>query len=278
MLVRLDNEVIFKKAFRDPLVLSTFVRDVTGVDVQFRAEDIETEKSFYPKTGSINFRYDIYAEDPEHRIVVEIQKVDYDHNFDRFLHYHLQAITEQQRTSDDYTIPKRVYSIVVITAPYKIKGKSGQLVRDELLVSKLDPRNLEGHEQGVYNHELYFLNPSYRDGRVLTPVRDWLDLIYESIRHPENPSINFSNPGIKRASELADQINLSPDEWAESKIAAARLKVLELEHQSGIDEGFLKGKAEGKLETARNLKMMGLSSLQISQATGLSVQEIESLK
>src|SRR5882762_4437193 len=276
-LVRLDNEVIFKKAFRDPLVLSTFVRDITGVDVTFRAEDIETEKSFYPKVGQINFRYDIYAEDPEHRIVVEIQKVDYDHNFDRFLHYHLQAITEQQRKSEDYTVQKRVYSIIVITAPYKIKGKNGEIVRDEVLISKLDPRNLAGQECEIYRHELYFLNPLYRDGNVPAQYRDWLDLIYESIRHPEKPDINYTHPGIKRASELADQVNLSPEEWEASKIAAARLKVLEIEHQSGMEEGFVKGKAEGKLETASNLKKMGLSTAQIAQATGLSEQEIEIL-
>src|SRR5689334_17410756 len=99
-LARLDNEVIFKKTFTDPLVLTSFVRDITGNrEIEFKAEYIETEKSFYPKTSLINFRYDIFAQDPAHRIIVEIQKVDYDYNFDRFLHYHLQGITEQQRSS-----------------------------------------------------------------------------------------------------------------------------------------------------------------------------------
>ncbi|MBK9460016.1 MAG: hypothetical protein IPN94_11445 [Sphingobacteriales bacterium] len=55
--------------------------------------------------------------------MIEIQKVEYDHNFDRFLHYHLQAITEQQRTSEDYTVEKTVYTIVLMTAPYKINAK-----------------------------------------------------------------------------------------------------------------------------------------------------------
>jgi hypothetical protein len=44
----------------------------------------------------------VFAEDAKRRVVIEIQKVEYDgatarHNFDRF-HYHLQAITEQQRS------------------------------------------------------------------------------------------------------------------------------------------------------------------------------------
>ena len=43
----------------------------------------------------------------------------------------------------------------------------------------------------------------------------------------------------------------------------------------GIAEGKSLGIAEGKLETARNLLSMGLSTDAIAQATGLSIQEIE---
>jgi hypothetical protein len=99
VLARLDNEVFFKKAFTDKIVLKAFVKDIVGIEVE--PNTIETEKAFQPKMGNIAFRYDIFAEDLTRRIVVEIQKVDYDHNFDRFLHYHLQAITEQQRSSED---------------------------------------------------------------------------------------------------------------------------------------------------------------------------------
>lgn len=102
-LARLDNEVFFKKAFTDEIVFKAFVKDMVGIEVQ--PDKIETaaaaaEKAFQPKLGNINFKYDIFAEDSKKRIVIEIQKVEYDraanrHNFDRFLHYHLQAITEQ---------------------------------------------------------------------------------------------------------------------------------------------------------------------------------------
>lgn len=38
-----------------------------------------------------------------------------------------------------------------------------------------------------------------------------------------------------------------------------------------------KGRAEGKEETARNLKKMGVSLEIISKATGLSIEKIEAL-
>jgi hypothetical protein len=79
--------------------------------------------------------------------VIEIQKVEYDHNFDRFLHYHLQAITEQQRSSEDYMVEKTVYTIVAMTAPCKINKKTREIYKDEVLISSINPKNLKGVEK-----------------------------------------------------------------------------------------------------------------------------------
>ena len=88
-LANLDNEIFFKKAFTDPFVFRAFVKDTIGIEVN--PDKIETEKGFEPAVGNVDFRYGIFAEDVAKRVIIEIQKVEYDHNFDRFLHYHLQA-------------------------------------------------------------------------------------------------------------------------------------------------------------------------------------------
>ena len=46
----------------------------------------------------------------------------------------------------------------------------------------------------------------------------------------------------------------------------------------GLEQGRAEGRAEGKAETARNLLQMGLEVSQISEATGLSPDEIEVLR
>ena len=46
MLGSLDNEVIFKKAFTDPIVFEAFVKDILGIDI--KVGKIETEKKFTP--------------------------------------------------------------------------------------------------------------------------------------------------------------------------------------------------------------------------------------
>lgn len=265
-LARLDNEVFFKKAFTDKIVFKAFVKDILGIEVD--PDKIETEKAFQPKLGNINFRYDIFAEDIKKRIIIEIQKVEYDssgyrHNFDRF--YHLQGITEQQRSSDDYSVERTVYTIVVMTAPYRFHEKTGEIYKDEVLVSSLNPKNLKGVECKIFNHELVFLNPNYKGVGTPQNYRDWLDLIYESIYHPENPQINTQNSGVKRVAEIISYENISPEEWEESKKEVGRRKVIKIERQ------------EEKREIATKLKESGISIEIIAKTTGLSFEEIEKL-
>ena len=263
-LARLDNEVFFKKAFTDEIVFKAFVKDIIGIDVQ--PDKIETEKAFQPKLGNINFKYDIFAEDSKKRIVIEIQKVEYDHNFDRFLHYHLQAITEQQRSSEDYSVEKTVYTIVVMTAPYKINEKTREFYRDEVLISNLNPKNLKGVERRIFNHELIYLNPNYQDEDTPQNYRDWLDLIYESIHNPHNPNVNIQNEGVKRAVEIVSYENIDPYEWEESKKEAGRRKVITLEREEEREET--------QIEIAKNAIFKGINDQIIADITGMTLERI----
>lgn len=263
-LARLDNEVFFKRAFTDRIVFKAFVKDIVGIEVN--PDKIETEKAYMPKAGNINFKYDIFAEDIEKRVIIEIQKVEYDHNFDRFLHYHLQAITEQQRSAEEYAVDRVVYTIVVMTAPYKINTKTREFYRDEVLISTLNPKNLKGIERRIFNHELIYLNPNYKDVDTSANYRDWLDLIYESIHHPENPVLNIENEGVKRATELLSFDTMDPYEWEKAKFEASRRTVLRLEREEALNE------------VVKNAIKKGLDNQIIAEITGLTINEVEDLR
>lgn len=267
-LARLDNEVFFKKAFTDEIVFKAFVKDIVGIEVE--PAKIETEKAFQPKLGNIAFKYDIFTEDVKRRIVIEIQKVEYDHNFDRFLHYHLQATTEQQRSSEDYSVEKTVYTIVVMTAPYKVNSKTNELYKDEVLISALNPKNLNGIERKLFNHELIYLNPNYKGQDTPPNYRDWLDLIYESIHNPENPKINTKNLGVKRATEIVSYENISPEEWEEAKIEASKRKVITLEREEEREET--------QIAIAESLLQTTLSNQEIAKHTNLAIEQVEQLR
>ncbi|MBI4645019.1 MAG: hypothetical protein HY738_00100, partial [Bacteroidia bacterium] len=129
MLAPLDNETIFKKAFTDKEVFVQFVKDI--LDIDFKVGKIETEKKFVVPVGLIDIKFDIFAESTDNRIIVELQRMDYDYNFDRFLDYFLAAIIELQKNYKSYKIEKTVYTIVLITAPYII-NKQGLPVKDDV--------------------------------------------------------------------------------------------------------------------------------------------------
>ncbi len=265
MLGNLDNEVIFKKAFTNKFVLQCLVKDIFGID--FEPNRIETEKRFNPKIAHIDLKYDIFAESDEQRIIVEIQKVDYDYNFDRFLLYHNMAIAEQQRTSQQYKAEKLVLTIVFFTAKYyKIFERSGKTIEHDILISNSNLFTLGGEEIDVFGHKLIFLNYHYIKNSTPQGYRDWLQLVKESIMNPSKPNLNMSNQGVKKVSELIDYENLSPEELTESKNRHAAETIKERDAQKILNK------------TALNLLKLGVSDEVVSQGTGLSLDEIQELR
>jgi hypothetical protein len=256
MLAPLDNETIFKQAFTDKTVFKSFVKDIIGIDIE--VDKIETEKRFEPKVGNIDFAYDIFAESIDHRVIIEIQRVDYDYNLDRFLHYHMMAIAELQRSAKDYRLEQKVFTVVVLTAPYRIDDNTHLPIKDEVLISSADPRNLKGKDIHVYGHKLIFLNHHYRNDNTPVNYRDWLDLFYESIHNPDDYHLNLSNQGIKKAVELIDYDKLTPEARHLMKIAEQRKVVRKMDDEKARNEGRKEG--SGKRHEKRSGKRPGRRS------------------
>jgi predicted transposase/invertase (TIGR01784 family) len=275
MLASLENEVIFKQAFTDKTVFKSFVKDIVGIDIE--VDKIETEKRFEPKVGNIDFAYDIFAESTDHRVIVELQRVDYDYNLDRFLHYHIMAIAQLQRSAKDYGIDQKVYTIVVLTAPYRIDDRTHLIIKDEVMISSVDPRNLEDKVVPIYGHKLVYLNHHYRKDNTPANYRDWLNLFYESIHNPDDYHVNLEHEGIKKAVELIDYDNLSPEARHQMKIAEQRKVVRDLDHEQARQEGYDEGLKEGKEDVAGELKKKGIDIDIIASSTGLPKEEIEKL-
>jgi predicted transposase/invertase (TIGR01784 family) len=271
-LSRLDNEVIFKKAFTDKIVLTQFVKDVLGINI--KVGKIETEKRFKPKMAYIDFSYDIFAESTDERIIVEIQRANYDYNFDRFLHYHTMAIAELQRNSNDYKIKSTVYTIVILTAPDITEDKEGELVEEDVLISDVNPRNRKGKVINLYGHQLIFLNPNFKKDDTPPRLKDWFDLILESITNPDKPKINLKNRGIKRAVKLIEDDNLTPEVRRAAKIAVATEETRKIVERRARAEGLI----EGKMETAQKMIAKGFDVDTISEMTGLDVETIKQLE
>jgi len=270
MLASLDNETIFKKVFTVHDVFQQFVKDLFDVDIV--VNKIETEKTFKPPIANIDIKLDIYAETVDHRFVIEIQKIDYDYNFNRFLNYFISLILEQQKRGDKYEIPQTVLAVVVITRPYKVAQLTGEPIQESIMSIDFDPRNFKDERISLWKHKLLFLNPNpkYFNEEISKNYQDWLNLFRVSIEKNISIVLNLNNKGIAKATKLAEFENLDPTTLKEMKISESKKAMLSLEKEEG--------KQERSIEIAFEMIKDTESNERIKKYTGLSIERINELR
>jgi DNA-binding transcriptional regulator YiaG len=276
MLANLDNEVHFKKVFTDVDVFRAFVKDVLGIDMNITK--VETEKVLPSKSSAIKFRMDLFAEDKVNRTVVEIQKVDYDYTYDRFTHYFTGNLVDIQRSSKTYEYAKDVYIIVVVTSAYRMTDKNGKLIKDDVLITDINPRTLNGEIREMHNHKLVILNSTHTTKDTPPAILDWLDLIKESMKNPENPKINTAKPAIVRAALLGQTDNIDPEEVADAKIEEMRKETLaRVEIEAKRDVQAAQDEAERKVQEAQDeaKKQVQAAKKQVQEAAQKQAQEAQ---
>jgi len=271
MLAPLDNETIFKKAFTDKVVFQQFVNDIFAIDIT--VDKIETEKRFEPKIGHIDFKIDVYAETTDHRFIIEIQRIDYDYNFSRFLHYFLMVLADQQKNADEYEPEQQVLGIVILTSPYKINERTGKPIKDNVLLVDFNPRNLKKEKIDLWGHNLVFLNPHPKYKNTSTPknYQDWLDLFALSIDKKQVPmKINLNNKGIAKAAELIEFDKLDASTLNQMKIDNSRKAMLKIVESEGKEIGA----NEKAIEIAKKMIKAKKPISEIIEFTDLTKSEI----
>jgi hypothetical protein len=134
------------------------------------------------------------------------------------------------------------------------------------LLIDFNPRNIRGEIIDLYGHQFVCLNPNHPDKDTPQKVRDWLDLIYQSIHNPDRPVLNIGNEGIKKAAELISFENLTPEERSESKKKEAGLITI------------AKVEKNAKKEVAKNMINKGFDNETVSELVGLTIEEVEKLR
>jgi len=268
-LAPLDNEVIFKKLFRDPEILVAFVKDLIGVDLNPNTIVIEQEKKFVPPIGGVDTEMDIFVDDPEHRIVIEIQRVWYTAHYDRFFHYWLVAMVELVKGHLKYKLNRTVY--VIVWLMQKVENKTYQR---SIITTSLQTETEKGEVLSLYPHKLYCLNPHYADKDTPAGVADWMKLVTESISHPRQPDLNLGRAIIQKAAKAIDGDGLTPQERAHA--------IDKNEFEEKLDHDVTQSRREGEqqkaIDTARKMLAKGYELAEVSELTGLSAEELASLE
>ena len=127
----LRYDVIFKKAFRVPEIFTALVRDFLNIELDI--DSVETDKVYDSPIGNIAVKFDLYAEDKNNRVIVDIQHVRFLDHYHRFLHYHCAALLDQVVHSQDYRPRLKVFTLVILT--------SGDRHKEDISIIDFDPKN-----------------------------------------------------------------------------------------------------------------------------------------
>jgi len=267
--------VIFKKAFCVPEIFSAFVSDFIGKEI--RISKVETEKTFDPPVGRIDSRFDLYAEDEENRIIVDVQHVRHGDHYHRFLHYHCAALLEQAASSRDYSPGLEVFTIVVLT--------SGERHKKDVCVTDFDPKDMGGNPLGEIPHRIFYVCPKYVTDATPEPYREWLAAIHDTMDE-EVDETRYRRAEIRDIFRHIRKDTISPRERAVMKDEYSFQRLFDEKYEKGVEKGIRKGRKEGQEEGRKEeqekiaVRLLGMGTFsedEISEVTGLSPDGIRKL-
>ena len=255
----LQYGVVFKKAFCDPEIFTAFVRDVAGLPIE--VDHVETEKEFDPPVGYIKPRFDLFAEDTKHRVIVDIQHARTADHYDRFLYYHRVALLEQIAKAENYHPNLQVITVVVLT--------SGDQHQHAVSISDFDPHSLDGTPLHEIPHKVIYLCPKYVTEATPEPCREWLQAINDTLDQEVDETL-YVQTAIHKLFDAIRRDHISPEE---------RARMIEEFHQEELqqtkfEEGQEAGKHVRQEEIAAALLQEGVAVEIIMKTTGLSQKEI----
>lgn len=244
-------------------------------------EILESEGNQQRNDDKFN-RVDIKAKNSKGEIIiVEVQNTRELYYLERILYGTAKAITEHISLGDTYQEVKKVYSISILYFDlgkgndYLYHGQNrfiGVHTNDELLITaKEEGAIIQKLPQEVFP-EYYLIRVNEFNQVAKTPLEEWVKYLKTGIIDPDTTA-----PGLPEAREKLRYYDMSPEERHEYDEHVNAIMIQNDVLNTAKLEGHAEGRAEGKLEDAKNLKQLGVSIDIIVQATGLRREDIDKL-
>jgi len=258
------------------VVLEGFLSVLLKQDVKI-LKFLESEGNQEAKDDKYN-RVDILCEDSKGElIIVEVQNDRAYSYFHRMLYGTSKVITDYIELGQDYEKVRKVYSVNIVYfelgqgSDYVYHGKTefkGIHDGDLLMLSKKQQEMFSRDNAGDIFPEYYVLKVNDFDSVAKTPLDEWIDFLKTG-----NIDDRYTAKGLPEAREKL-RIDRLSDEERRAYIREMERRMVENDalkssHIDGVDEGIKR--------VAANLKKDGMPIAKISQMTGLSEQEVESL-
>ena len=282
-LLKLTNDYVFKRIFGkkgNEDITTSFIEAVTGVrydEINLEDTPILERDLFENKIGILDVKV---IANKENDIDLEMQVVKSEYIADRILWYWSKMYSSSIERGKSYNNTKR--AICILIADFNLENlkliqdyHTKWNIREEKYTNIILTEKLEIHIIELEKLEnIKTLNDTEKK------LLNWCKFIKSPVEVED--SIMSENEEIKKAKEELDKIS---QDAKERRLAELREKALMDEiairdsgFKEGIEQGLKEGSQQEKISIAKNLLKLKVDINSISQATGLSVEEIENLK
>lgn len=255
-------------------------------------------------------RVDMLAENSKGELVlIEVQNNNEYAYFQRMLFGTSKLVTEYINRGEGYDKVRKVYSVNIVYfslghgADFVYHGKTefrGIHNGDILQLTPFQKQTFKVDAVSQLYPEYYILKVNDFNQVAKSPLEEWIYYL-----NTGNIPSDATAPGLEEARERLKLDCMTKDELSayyrhldnvvilrsniqtermegrmegrEQGLAEGREQGLAEGRAEGIEEGLEKGRMETNIENARNLKKLGVAIDIISQATGLSKKDIETL-
>ena len=310
--ITLTNDYAFKRLLgseENKPLLQDFLEcilDLTPqqvLDLEFMDKEL-TKEEFSDKTGILDVKLKLTDGTV---IDIEIQASWNASFIKRTLFYWAKMYTADFKAGESYDKLHRCIAINIIADGFRLNDA----IRSEYLLQEKTAHTILTDVLEAHFLDLQAAKKAKAEGQAAGKrgqLINWLRFIGATDKE-ERAMIATKSPVLQMLNEKIDVLTLSP---TERKLYESRMKlksdittISETQFSAGVEQGLAEGKslglaegkslglAEGKslglaegevrgarqkaLETARNLLVIGLSIDNIAKATGLTVQEVETL-
>lgn len=278
-------------------VLEGFLTVFIGEKVKI-VEILESEGNQQTPDDKFN-RVDIKARNSKGEIIlVEVQNTSELYYLERILYGVAKAITEHIHLGDTYKEVKKVYSISILYfdigkgADYLYVGQNkfiGVHTNDQLVITAKEKGALVQKSPAEIFPEYILVRVNEFDKVAVTPLEEWVAYLKSGVIKE-----NTTAPGLQEARKklqyysMTDAERYAYDEHLnavmiqndvlgnarEEGLAEGRAEGL----TQGRAEGLAEGRAEAKKDIVKSMLSNGLSVEQAAKYSGLTVEEVESIK
>ncbi len=284
----------FKRIFGSPFnsdLLVDFLNAVLAGEHVVKDVEYNNSEKFGTNEAERKAVFDVYCTTEDgSRIIVEMQNVYQSFYKDRSIYYSTFPIVEQAKKGDWNYELKDVYTIGILNFTFPEDKKSDNGVFREVKLMDIKKKEVFYDKLTYIYVELANFNKEIDECE--TVLDKWLFCLKNMSNLLDRPAELQGRVFDKlfRTAEIAKFKPLELKAYEQSIYAyrdikngidTAKKEGLEQGRKEGLEEGLKKGvdkgRKEGIINTAKNMKRLGIADEVIIQATGLTKEEIERL-